>query len=675
MGLLKNTKILFKILALIVVLAVISISGIVYLGVQYKQNDTDYSAFIADDNIGTLSVARGLSQLRNIGFLALQVWISDDGSAEEKAAFEGGVAGEKTMMEYFEQGVALLPNQSADVTSFRDRAEAIRATLRTALDSGRGTNTPELLDALQSSATEINLLGADIAAFNDAQTARVLTQSDVMTANTDRTIIVTNLVISFALLAGLALAAFVAIVGISRPLKRLGAAMATYATGDFSAEVPEQARKDEVGQMAATVVIFRENGRKVEQMTKAEAARIISDEAARKEMMGQLQHAFGTVVNAASAGDFSKRVEAEFPDVELNALAGSVNSLVETVDGGLSETSVVLSALASADLTRRVTGSYEGAFGKLKDDTNAVADKLVDIVGQLRGTSSSLKMATGEILSGANDLSERTTKQAATIEETSAAMEQLAGTVMQNAQRAQEASVNAGRVTSTAEEGGQVMASATTAMERITSSSGKISNIIGLIDDIAFQTNLLALNASVEAARAGDAGKGFAVVAVEVRRLAQSAASASADVKVLIEQSATEVQSGTRLVGDAAVKLQGILEGVRANSGLMDGIARDSKEQATAIKEVTTAVRQMDEMTQHNAALVEEINASIEQTEGQAVQLDGIVDIFTVDGARKPAVRREAAADAKMQQAKVKSASQSYLSNGNAALKQDWSEF
>src|SRR5690606_28148447 len=185
--------------------------------------------------------------------------------------------------------------------------------------------------------------------------------------------------------------------------------------------------------------------------------------------------------------------------------------------------------------------------------------KLSEIVGQLRTTSRALKTATSEILSGANDLSERTTKQAATIEETSATMEQLAATVMQNAERARGASQAAGEVTHTAEEGGAVMAQATEAMERITQSSAKISNIIGLIDDIAFQTNLLALNASVEAARAGEAGKGFAVVAVEVRRLAQSAAEASAEVKALIEQSGSEVNTGSKLVSDAAAKLEAML--------------------------------------------------------------------------------------------------------------------
>ena len=175
------------------------------------------------------------------------------------------------------------------------------------------------------------------------------------------------------------------------------------------------------------------------------------------------------------------------------------------------------------------------------------------------------------------------------------------------------------------------MAQATEAMERITASSSKISNIIGLIDDIAFQTNLLALNASVEAARAGDAGKGFAVVAVEVRRLAQSAASASSDVKALIETSSGEVGAGTRLVAEAAAKLEAMLDAAKANSALMDGIARDSREQASAIEEVSVAVRQMDEMTQHNAALVEQTNAAIEQTEAQASELDRIVDVFKLD--------------------------------------------
>jgi methyl-accepting chemotaxis protein len=490
---------------------------------------------------------------------------------------------------------------------------------------------------------------------------------------------------NMTLLVGGVLLAIAAVLGvifsrsISRPISRLTHTMETLAEGDLSVEVAVGARGDEIGAMARAVEVFRQNGQRIAEMTEAEAASIIRGQADRAAMMQQLQRAFGQVVDAAIAGDFSRRVEAEFPDDELNALARSVNGLVETVDRGVGETGVVLSALANTDLTHRMEGDYQGAFAQLKSDVNAVADRLTDVVGELRSTSGTLKTATSEILSGANDLSERTTKQAATIEETSAAMEQLASTVLQNAQRAQEASAAAGDVTSSAEVGGQVMAQATEAMEKITQSSAKISNIIGMIDDIAFQTNLLALNASVEAARAGEAGKGFAVVAVEVRRLAQSAASASSDVKQLIEQSATEVKGGTRLVSDAASKLAAMLQAARSSNELMNGIARESRQQASSIEEVNAAVRQMDEMTQHNAALVEEMNAAIEQTEAQATKLDSIVDIFATDGRKAATTARPAepqAQGARGLQQKLKSVAKTYLNHGNAAVNaDDWSEF
>ncbi|MDO8359253.1 MAG: methyl-accepting chemotaxis protein [Devosia sp.] len=398
----------------------------------------------------------------------------------------------------------------------------------------------------------------------------------------------------------------------------------------------------------------------------------------------ELNKQVGQVVTAAQAGNFKSRVEIKSTTAGIQAMADGVNNLMATVDQGIEATAAVLGAFAQADLTQRMQGDFEGAFARLQSDVDEVGGKLSEIMGQLRRTSGSLKIATGEILAGANDLAERTTRQAAAIEETSAAMERLATTVNDNAKRAESASSKARAVSTAAEQGGKVMLEANAAMERITASSGKISNIIGMIDDIAFQTNLLALNASVEAARAGDAGKGFAVVAVEVRRLAQSAAGASSEVKALIEQSANEVKGGSKLVQDAAGKLTAMLEGVQENTELVNSIAQATQEQSSAIAQVATAIRQMDEMTQHNAALVEETNAAIEQTETQASELDRIVEVFIVEDSGRRQGRQEAPPNAtqpnrgiKALQAKVKSAARTYLSNGNAALKQekDWSEF
>ncbi|WP_240549554.1 globin-coupled sensor protein [Devosia salina] len=336
------------------------------------------------------------------------------------------------------------------------------------------------------------------------------------------------------------------------------------------------------------------------------------------------------------------------------------------IEKAVAATGAVLRKVAAGDLTCRVTEALEPEFDQIKDDTNSVAERLAEIVGQLQSTSRSLKTATGEILSGANDLADRTTRQAATIEETTASIEQLSSAVLDNAKRAVTASNTARKLAGNARDSETVMGEATEAMTAIESSSAKISNIIGLIDDIAFQTNLLALNASVEAARAGEAGKGFAVVAVEVRRLAQSAANASAEVKQLIDASAAEVRNGTQLVARAAETLHDIQTGAEESASLIDTIAQANGEQSASLEEVTVAVRQMDEMTQHNAALVEETNAAIEQTEAQAGELDRIVEVFRVSQNAAPAPKRQAPP------AKPRPAPRSI---GNTALASDWEAF
>lgn len=453
--------------------------------------------------------------------------------------------------------------------------------------------------------------------------------------------------LGLALLGGVAVmggAAFLITRSITRPINALTRAMGELAQGHHDVDVPGTKAKDEVGDMARAVLVFQQAAidkigmeAEAEQSRKQREADRLATEKERAASLVEKEH-----------------------EAQADAFA------VESIANGLS-------ALASGDLSYRITVDLPAKTQRLKTDFNATADKLADVVSQLRQTSRALKVATGEILAGTNDLSERTTRQAAAIEETSAAMDQLTITVNDNAQKAEDAFIGSETAAKLANEGGAVMVDATTAMERITTSSSKISNIIGMIDDIAFQTNLLALNASVEAARAGEAGKGFAVVAIEVRRLAQSAAEASSEVKALIEQSANEVDSGSKLVANAAQKLAAILKSVGDNSALMKDISHANREQSSAISEVGTAVRQMDEMTQHNAALVEQTNAAIEQTEAQASELDRIVDVFKVTGstAGQAAPSRPTSAPVK-----AKAAASAYLTRGNAALKTDeWDEF
>lgn len=499
--------------------------------------------------------------------------------------------------------------------------------------------------------------------------------------------IIFSSVIGFALLFMIAAGTIIGR-SIAGPLNKLATAAEELGQDKLDVEITADAANTEIGTLTRALMIFKENAIKVAELGEKEAARQ-KQVAKRAEMMEDLQMSFGEVVGAAAAGDFSKRVNEDIADEEMVKLSRSVNHMINTVDSGLKQTGEVLAALANTDLTKRVEGNFEGAFAQLKNDTNRVADRLNDVVGQLRNTSRALKSATSEILAGANDLSERTTRQAATIEQTSAAMETLAETVLENAKEADSASENANRVKATAEEGGEVMRQATTAMGRITESSGKISNIIGMIDDIAFQTNLLALNASVEAARAGEAGKGFAVVAVEVRRLAQSAAQASSEVKVLIEQSGTEVSGGTKLVAKAAENLEQMLDAARSNNEAMVSIAEKSKSQANSIEEINMAVREMDETTQHNAALVEETNAAIEQTEAQANELDRIVDVFVTENGGQPRLplgaNNEVPAELPVQtgikalQEKAMNVAKSFVSRGNAAVAvnadEEWQEF
>jgi methyl-accepting chemotaxis protein len=513
---------------------------------------------------------------------------------------------------FYQQGVQMAQAYVSEGTSAGNKHMGAFDDTSTALQ--------ERLDALRT-----GLAGADAAIATD--TAARLAHIAMEGARMQMLSLFSSLIMIVGILG---MTAFMA--GYLFPrLGRIAEGLLAIADGEYDRTIYGSRTWQELKDLSHAAEKFKRSGVQLITLTAADKERQVSEGEARAAMMEHLRSRFGEVVDAAVEGDFSRRVPLDFGDPELVSIARSINGLVETVETGMSESGTVLSAIARADLTARMTGNYRGGFARLQQDVNSVADRLVSIVSELKSSSRSIRSATGEILAGANDLSERTTRQAATIEQTSAAMEQFATTMATNANRAVEANKVAEVVQRSVEQSGTAMHAATEAMERVKSSSAQISGIIGLIDDIAFQTNLLALNASVEAARAGETGKGFAVVAVEVRRLASSAAQASADVKKLIDRAGDEIRTGAAKVDESAGRLAQMLEAASQSRRLMEGIASDSRAQAEQIGEVNAAIRQLDEMTQHNAALVEETNAAIEQTEGQVVELDRVVDVFVVE--------------------------------------------
>lgn len=292
-----------------------------------------------------------------------------------------------------------------------------------------------------------------------------------------------------------------------------------------------------------------------------------------------------------------------------------------------------LEDVANGQLVDALSTSLPGEFEDLRIALKSTIAQLSRFVSDLKHSAQGLRGATTSISKGARNLSDRTDKQREAVEDTSRAVRQLSGTVKDNAQRAKSAREKTQNSAGIANQTGVVIEDANKAMVSISESSAKISSIIGIIDDIAFQTNLLALNASVEAARAGESGKGFAVVAVEVRRLAQSTATASAEVKTLIEASGKEVNKGTQLVSEANGKVDALLSSIDEASSLVAEIANATVEQTSTIGDVAEAVDLIDQMTRHNMTLVRETNDAVAGADREAMTLDHIADSFTVEQA------------------------------------------
>ncbi|MGV8935962.1 MAG: methyl-accepting chemotaxis protein [Allorhizobium sp.] len=411
------------------------------------------------------------------------------------------------------------------------------------------------------------------------------------------------------------IAGMVLIVGrsISGPINASVAAMSALAQGNDEITIPGLSRRDEIGKIAAAIEVFRNSS------------------IAKKDMERQ-------------AADNRRMAEQQRIRDREQVEADAERRLNEATSG----LATGLQRLATGDLMVQITVPFAPEFEALRDNFNTSVAQLANTLGEISISVETINVGTGEISQGAHDLSQRTERQAAALEETAAALDQITANVQSSSKRADEARHVSVQATTSATRSGEVVNEAVNAMSRIEESARQISNIIGVIDQIAFQTNLLALNAGVEAARAGDAGKGFAVVAQEVRELAQRSASAAKEIGALIQTSASEVATGVKLVSDTGGELKSISAFILTINQHMDAIATAAREQSLGLAEVNTAVNQMDQVTQQNAAMVEESSAASSSLADECTTLRRLVTQFKIGEnplSRRPAAdgRRQAA--------------------------------
>jgi len=437
----------------------------------------------------------------------------------------------------------------------------------------------------------------------------------------------------FASLASIAIGLIVAIVigrAISRSLDRMAVQMSAIANNELDVEITGQEYDHELGRMAKALDIFKDNSKQILEQ-RAERRRLEEENrAARRRMMEDLQNAFGSVVSAAVAGDFSRRVDMTFDDAELNNLATGLNDLVATVDKGVTEVGRIMSRLSEGDVRDRMHGEFGGAFAELKSDVNGTVRKIGELLSEMTEVSEQIATGSTEIADSAQTLSHSSEAQASSLEETAGTMEEMATSVRTTADNSQVCVRSASDAAQKAQSAQDVVTEAISAMSKIDEGSSSISNIISVIDGIAFQTSLLALNAAVEAARAGEAGKGFAVVASEVRTLAQQSSDAARDIRELIQGSEGQVKQGVSLVEKTGNALRDILAANRDMAQKIEAISQATEEQANGVSEVNTAITSLDQITQSNALRVEASADRARELHETAEKMRELVSYFNI---------------------------------------------
>jgi methyl-accepting chemotaxis protein len=616
MQILRNAKISVKVLSLLAMLGALCLGLSLYSNNVLKSTGTSYAEVIEHQQGATIKLVsfhRLTTDISASGFRAL-TYGAGSNEAQANAADEAQdyVEAKKLVAEV----KALRPDLQEQMDEMADDLDQIHAAAGKALAAAAANDTGTAVAILRTLKPLLDELENDLVTINGKSISDAERISGELADSVGSTAAITLIVSILGILGALVVGYVVSRIGITVPIARLQQTMRTLAAGNHAIAVVGQERRDEIGEMAKAVLVFRDTA--VEQK-KGEAAKAAAD-AAQAQVVTDLAAALGKL----SGGDLTVSLH-NFPE----------------------------------------------EYAKLESDFNAAVGSLKDAMGEIAGATTNIHGGSNEISQASDDLSRRTEQQAASLEETAAAMTEITATVQNSAAGANEANKLVQATQADASESSKTVADAVAAMAEIEKSSQEITKIIEVIDKIAFQTNLLALNASVEAAHAGEAGRAFAVVANEVRALAQRSADAAQEIGQLISNSSKQVEGGVNLVGEAGKALGRIIGSVDEISTLVSQIAMAADQQSSALAQVNTAITEMDKVTQQNAAMVEESNAAARSLTDEATGLARLVGRFDT-GAGQVAVRPEP--KARRASAPRRNTARALQSNLATAV-DDWNEF